>query len=83
MIGRMYNIVPTAGDLYYLRMLLTVCRGCKSFEDLRTFNGQMFSTFKEACNARGLLQEDDEEWFFCLKKLHCNKLERRCVVYLL
>ena len=57
----------TAGELYYLRMLLTVCRGCKSFEDLRSFDGQVFPTFKEACNARGLLQ-DDAEWCFCLKE---------------
>lgn len=64
-IGRMHNIVPTAGDLYFLRMLLTVCKGSKSFDDLRTVNGYTYPTFKDACNARGMLQSD-EEWMMCL-----------------
>ncbi|MCO5596686.1 hypothetical protein L7F22_050754 [Adiantum nelumboides] len=48
-------------------MLLNKCKGCRSFEDIRTFNGQVYDTFKEACNARGLLQVDDE-WFLCLEE---------------
>jgi len=30
-------------------------------------NGQVFATFKEACMARGLL-EDDHEWRICLEE---------------
>ncbi|QRW17527.1 ATP-dependent DNA helicase PIF1 [Rhizoctonia solani] len=53
--------------------------GPTSFESLRTFEGQVFPTFKEACIAQGLL-ESDEEWARCLaeaaqyktgRQLHC------------
>ena len=63
----MYNIVPTAEDLYFLCMILTICKGCKSFEDLQTVNGYTYPTFKDACNARGMLQ-NDEEWMMCLEE---------------
>jgi len=46
---------------------LTIFEGGKSWEHLRTWNGQVFATFKEACMARGLL-EDDHEWRICLEK---------------
>ena len=46
---------------------MTIFEGGKSQEHLRTWNGQMFDTFKKACIARGLL-EDDHEWRICLKE---------------
>ena len=60
-IGRMYSASPFMGERYYLRLLLTVVRGATSFENLRTVDGIVFPTFKEACIALGLL-EDDGEW---------------------
>ena len=59
-IGRLYFAVPSEGERYYLRMLLYTVRGPKSFEDLRTYHGTVYSTYKEACMARGLLESDDE-----------------------
>ena len=53
-----------AGEKYYLRMLLTIVPGPQSFEDLRTVDGVVCSTFQAACSARGLL-EDDQEWISC------------------
>jgi hypothetical protein len=50
-IGRMYYANPTAGDRFYLRLLLTVVKGAISFEDLRTVDGIMHATFKQACIA--------------------------------
>jgi len=41
--------------------------GATSYEFLRTFEGQVYDTFKEACRARGLLQ-DDQEWLQCLQE---------------
>ncbi|KIK73472.1 hypothetical protein PAXRUDRAFT_20811 [Paxillus rubicundulus Ve08.2h10] len=38
-----------------------------SFQDLRTVNNQVNDTFKEACQIRGLL-DDDQEWLQCLHK---------------
>ncbi len=66
-IGRMYFVHPAAGEKYYLRMLLNVICGATSFENLRTINGILYSSFKEACIALGLLQDDDE-WDQCLKE---------------
>lgn len=64
-IGRMYFVPPTAGERFYLRTLLTVVKGAKSFEDLRRYNSNVHPTFHAACLARGLL-EDDGEWAQCL-----------------
>ena len=66
-IGRMYFAHPSSGERFYLRTLLTVIRGPTSFRNLRTFNGVEAPTFKEACLARGLL-EDDNEWSQCLQE---------------
>jgi hypothetical protein len=63
----MYFVHPAAGERYYLRMLLNIVCGATSFEDLRTVQGIPYHSFKEACNALGLLQ-DDEEWNQCLKE---------------
>ncbi|XP_061346787.1 uncharacterized protein LOC133292402 [Gastrolobium bilobum] len=35
-------------------------KGCTSYEDLRTINGVMFPTFKDACYSLGLLDDDNE-----------------------
>jgi len=60
-IGRMYSASPFVGARYYLRLLLTVVRGATSFEHLRTIDGFVHTSFKEACIALRLL-EDDGEW---------------------
>src|SRR5436189_4895073 len=46
-------------------MLLTHVSGATSFDSLKTVNGQICRTFKEACIHLGLLQ-DDCEWDVCL-----------------
>ena len=62
----MYFVPPTAGERFYLRTLLTVAKGPRSFGELRTYNGVIHDTFHEACLVRGLL-EDDGEWRECLQ----------------
>jgi hypothetical protein len=61
-IGRLYYVHPSVGERYFLRMLLLVVKGAKSYEDVRRYNGVLYPTFKLACNARGLLG-DDQEWY--------------------
>ena len=41
-------------------MLLTVVSGATSFEDLATCDGELHSTFRAACFARGLMADDAE-----------------------
>ncbi|XP_038695498.1 uncharacterized protein LOC119992778 [Tripterygium wilfordii] len=60
-IGRISYVHPSAGDIYYLRMLLSHVKGRTSFTDIRTINGTVYQTFKEACNAMGLIG-NDREW---------------------
>ena len=60
-IGRMYFVGPSGGERFYMRMLLTVIRGPTSFDDLCTFDGVLYNSFKSACIARGLL-DSDEQW---------------------
>ena len=57
-IERIYHCNPFAGERYYLRLLLTIVRGAKSFQDLCTVNGVLHSTFQATCVARGLLEDD-------------------------
>jgi hypothetical protein len=61
-IGRLYYVNPTEGERFYLRMLLMIVKGATCYTDLRTHNGIIYETFKEACAARGLLT-DDNEWY--------------------
>ena len=41
-------------------MLLTTAKGCKSFNDLLTYNMVVHSTFKDVAHAMGLLTDDKE-----------------------
>ncbi|XP_061347785.1 uncharacterized protein LOC133293265 [Gastrolobium bilobum] len=59
-IGRINRFSANNGEDSYLRTLLTFQRGCTSYEDLRTINGVVFPTFKDACYSLGLLDDDNE-----------------------
>ena len=66
-IGRMYFVSLSKGEQFFLQLFLIMFKGRKNWEYLRTWNSQVFILFKEACMARGLL-EDDHEWRIFLKK---------------
>jgi len=66
-IGRLHSISPKVGEGYYLRILINQVRGPRSFEEIRTVNGQLFPTFRDACYALGLL-DDDKEWIEAIKE---------------
>ncbi|KAL8558667.1 hypothetical protein ACOMHN_037760 [Nucella lapillus] len=54
----MYTISPRQGECYFLRLLLNVVKGPKSYDDLKTVNGEVCATFREACQKQGLLEDD-------------------------
>ncbi len=60
-LGRVYTVHPNNQECFYLRLLLHVVIGPKSFVDLRMVDGQVCETFQEACQQRGLL-ESDRHW---------------------
>ncbi|CAJ2678283.1 unnamed protein product, partial [Trifolium pratense] len=49
-IGRLTYVPVGAGELYYLRVLLTQQRGCTSYEDIKTVDGKICKTFQQACS---------------------------------
>ncbi|XP_071739529.1 uncharacterized protein [Rutidosis leptorrhynchoides] len=59
-VGRIHHVSPSSGELFYLRILLNKVRGPKSYEDIRTVNGKVYDTFKQACYEMGLLDDDQE-----------------------
>ncbi|XP_021974543.1 uncharacterized protein LOC110869610 [Helianthus annuus] len=76
-VGRIHSVSVASGEPYYLRILLNKVRGPKSFEDIRTVNGELFPTFKDACYAMGIL-DDDNEYVEAIKEAsfdgHCRYL---------
>lgn len=66
-IPRVYFVSPRDPEKYCLRILLHHVRGATSFEFLRTVNGEMMETFKEACIHRHLLI-DDREWDLAMRE---------------
>lgn len=59
-IGRLHFVPPGIGEMYYLRTLINYVKGPQSFAEIRTVNNVHYPTFKEACYAMGLLEEDKE-----------------------
>ena len=52
---------PTSGEWFYLKMLLNVVKGPRSFKEIRTINGVRYPTYEATCYALGLL-DGDQEW---------------------
>ncbi|GJX41745.1 hypothetical protein Tco_0256735 [Tanacetum coccineum] len=57
---RLTYVHPSSGELFYFRMLLCHQKGCKSPTEVRTVKGEIFPTYRAACEALGLLGDDKE-----------------------
>ncbi|XP_076062378.1 uncharacterized protein LOC143037720 [Oratosquilla oratoria] len=60
-LGRIRAVTTKTVELFYMRLLLTHKKGPKSYEDLRTIDGVMYETNREAVKALGLLT-DEATW---------------------
>ncbi|KAL6893835.1 hypothetical protein ACP4OV_007933 [Aristida adscensionis] len=58
-VGRIVSAHPAEGERYYLRVILNHVTGATSFEDLRTVDGVVLPTFREAAERRGLIESDN------------------------
>ncbi|XP_058784184.1 uncharacterized protein LOC131658953 [Vicia villosa] len=85
-IGRLVWVPPTTGELFYLRMMLTVAKGPTSYKEIRKVGETQYETFREACFAMGFL-DDDREYICALKEASawgtCHYLRKLFVVMLL
>ncbi|GFW51845.1 helitron_like_N domain-containing protein [Trichonephila clavipes] len=64
------TVHPNQDECFFLRMLLVNVPGPVSFQQLRTVNGVTHSTFRSACHALNLL-ENDLHWDVCINYA-CN-----------
>ena len=48
-ISRVYTVSPRQGECFFLRILLHTVKGLTSFDALKTVNGAICKTFREAC----------------------------------
>ncbi|GFX59287.1 ATP-dependent DNA helicase [Trichonephila clavipes] len=55
-LGRLYTVHPNNTECFYLRLLLINIHGPISFQDLRTVNGQLCATYRQACQELNLLE---------------------------
>ncbi|XP_058751306.1 uncharacterized protein LOC131624371 [Vicia villosa] len=59
-IGRLIWVPPSTGELYYLRMMLTVAKGPTCYEDIKEVGGIVRDSFRDACFEMGFLNDDKE-----------------------
>lgn len=75
-LGRVYTIHPSNAECFYLRLLLHVVKGPTSFSHLKTVDGIICESFREACQRRGLL-ENDQQWDMALEEASATQNANR------
>lgn len=77
--GRLNLTHHAAGEMWYLRMLLSRVKGPTCFTDLRKVNNRIYTTYEDTCRALGLLKHDNE-WHEAITKnehtAHPQQLQR-------
>ena len=58
-VGRVILAHPAEGERYFLHVLLNNVVGATSYEHLRTVDGVLLPSFREATERRGLIEEDN------------------------
>ena len=71
-IGRVRTIHPSQEETFCLRMLLNHSAGFTSFNNVKVVNGEQYQTYKAACIAKNLLQNDNM-WMECLEEA-CHRV---------
>nr|GEU55007.1 hypothetical protein [Tanacetum cinerariifolium] len=57
-VGRIHQVPYSLGEAYYLRVLLNKVKGKTSWEEIRTVDGKLYDSFRDACFSMGLLDDD-------------------------
>ena len=77
-IGRMYTVNPRQGECFYLRFHV---RGPCSFNDIQTVNGDLCSSFHEACLKLGLLENDNHYYLAMQEESLSNSPSTICTLF--
>lgn len=73
-VSRIYTVIPREGERYFLRTLLLHEEDATCLEDLCTVDGDVETSFRETCLARGLLQ-DDSQWKLTMQNAFRSSFE--------
>ncbi|CAH1417671.1 unnamed protein product [Lactuca virosa] len=68
-LGRINHVSPKFGDVYYLCLLLNKVKGPTCYEDIGIVNGTVYESYKDACYALGL-SDDDREYISSIHETH-------------
>ena len=69
-VARIQIVSPTAGEVFYLQSLLNK-RPARSFEELRTIDGILYSSFNEAALRFGLFSDQNEGHYALSEAISC------------
>jgi hypothetical protein len=76
-IGRIYYAHPASGEKYYMRILLNIVKGCKSFEDIKKVNGIIHQVISQHVMPLDCSMMT-ESGMIVLKKHHIGLLHTKC-----
>ena len=81
-LGRLHTAQPSEGERFFSYLLLLHVPGAQSFEDLKTVDGALHDSFRQAALAMGLIDSDEEyehalaEAAFCQSPTRMRKQKR-------
>ena len=75
--ARMHVISPKNVELFYLRAILRIKKGCKSFKDCLTVDERTYKTFQETAIAMGFLKNEDF-WIETMEETIMTQNVRTC-----
>jgi hypothetical protein len=85
-LGRMPSVSCKNLELHALRMILQTATGAQNFRDLMTFGGHIFSSFREAATAAGMMEDNAEaittfmEIVACGISVHSLRVQFCCIL---
>lgn len=59
-VGRIVNVSPRDSERFFLKLILNRISGATSHEDLRTYQGIIYRTYREAAIAMGITENSNE-----------------------